>query len=57
MKFHTRTTFRNLPVTLSYLLAVATMLHGCANAKNGAVTSPEVGIANLSPSSGPLGTQ
>jgi hypothetical protein len=57
MKFHARITFRNLPVTLSYLLAVATMLHGCANAKNGSVTSPEVGIANLSPSSGPLGTQ
>ena len=60
MALLTRTSFRKLQNTLSFLLAVVTMLQGCAQAKNGGETLPAPtaapSIASLSQASGPVGT-
>ena len=60
MRFRTKNAFRNLLITLSFLLVVVAMLQGCTAAGNGGGTSPSTdpapSITTLSQTSGPVGT-
>jgi hypothetical protein len=49
MTFRNKLTFRNLLITLSFFLAVATMLQGCGAGSNGTENSPAPISVSLSP--------